>query len=54
MENNNLNDFINKNADRHEIFHEGYNRGLREGFFKAARDIIGIIKILEEIQKEKL
>lgn len=54
MEDSSLNNFVNKNADRHEIFHEGYNRGLREGFIKAAQNIIGIIKILEDIQEENL
>lgn len=53
MENNKLERFLKSNPGRYEIFHEGYRRGVIEGFTTAAKKTTAIMKIIIEIQKEK-
>ena len=48
-----LGEFVKRNPDVHEIFHEGYRRGVIEGFTTAAKKTAAIMKIIIEIQKEK-
>ena len=48
-----LDEFVKRNPDVHEIFHEGYRRGVIEGFTTAAKKATAIMKIIIEIQKEK-
>lgn len=46
-----LEKFIKNNEERHEIFHEGYRRGVIDGFTEAINKSCAMMKILKEIRQ---
>ncbi|MBB1063612.1 hypothetical protein [Limosilactobacillus fastidiosus] len=54
MNDRRFDEFIKRNPDIHEIFHEGYRRGVIEGFTIAAKKASAFLKIIAEIQEEKM
>lgn len=53
MKNNKLAQFINNNPDVHEIFHEGYEAGLKTGFIEAIERSCRILELMKEIQEDR-
>lgn len=49
-----LDEFVKRNPDIHEIFHAGYRRGVIEGFTAAVEKTSTFMKIIVAIKKEEL
>lgn len=54
MNNRELDKFVKRNPDIHEIFHEGYRRGVIEGFTSAVKKTSEVMEIIVKMKKEKL
>lgn len=47
-----LKQFLKDNSDRHEIFHQGYRRGLRTGYTIALKRASELLRIMREVQED--
>lgn len=47
-----LKNFIENNSDRYEIFHEGYRKGVIDGFTTAIKRDCAVLEVMKEIQEK--
>lgn len=47
-----LDEFVKRNPDRHEIFHQGYRRGLKTGYTIALKRVSELLRIMREVQED--
>ena len=47
-----LDEFVKRNPDIHEIFHQGHRRGLKTGYTIALKRASELLRIMREVQED--